>query len=273
MLRKHHLAVDTHTRKLRDMYCHLEDLDNGGRRHNLWLRGLPEDVEAAHLQDEVTRIFNNLLNRPRDIPIAMERIHQALRPKGKDSDPPGDVFCCIVDYRLKEELLKKARTLTPLKYRGSELRLFQDLLNNLTAQKGTETPSGGASCQRYCLSLEIPLRSGGNSTRMLGSPQRFSTISVKRWESHSQKCRIGTRNFVPLCCLCHLPESNPWRPKMSAIVDTALLRKQDRRYPVLTLLLMTALQSPHALEEPEGIGKGRQFLCHMQKAILYLFSS
>lgn len=136
-IRHQNLAIDTHTRQLRDVNRHLEDLDNRGRRHNLRLRGLPETVDADHLQSEVIHIFNNILGRPREVPIAMERIHRALRPKGKDSDPPRDVVCCIIDYRLKEDILRAARSLTPLLHNGTELRLFQDL-SNITLQRRRE---------------------------------------------------------------------------------------------------------------------------------------
>lgn len=128
-IRRNHQILDTHTRQLRDMNHHLEDLDNRSRRHNLCLMGLSENIDAKHLQAEVTSLFNNMLERPKVTPITMERIHRALRPKGKDEDPPRDVVCCIVDHQLKEELLRKACILAPLLYNGMELRIFQDLPN------------------------------------------------------------------------------------------------------------------------------------------------
>lgn len=71
-------------------------------------------MNAEHLQEEVNCIFNGILNRPTGTPIIMERLHRALRPKGKDTEPPRDVVCCIVDYQLKEELLSRARAVAPL---------------------------------------------------------------------------------------------------------------------------------------------------------------
>lgn len=49
-LRHMHQAVDTHTLQLGDMNCHMEDMGNRGRRHNLRVRGLPETVEQDQLQ-------------------------------------------------------------------------------------------------------------------------------------------------------------------------------------------------------------------------------
>lgn len=37
------------------------------------------------------------------------------------------MICCIVDFHLKEEILKKAHTKAPLTHNGMDTRLFQDL--------------------------------------------------------------------------------------------------------------------------------------------------
>lgn len=57
----------------------------------------------------------------------MERIHRALRPKGRETNPPRDIICCIVDYKLKEDILRQARGKHPLQYNGAHLQIFQDL--------------------------------------------------------------------------------------------------------------------------------------------------
>lgn len=119
--------VDSHTRQLRDMQRHLEDLDNRGRRHNLRIRGLPESVEGDHISPAIISIFNSLLNRPAHTPVEMERIHRALRPKGRETDPPRDIICCIVDFRLKEEILKMARGRPQILHNGAQVQIYQDL--------------------------------------------------------------------------------------------------------------------------------------------------
>lgn len=67
-IRQAHHILDTHTLQLRDLNRHMEDLDNQGRRHNLRLRGLPETVDADHLQAD----FNSLLERPPSTPIGIK---------------------------------------------------------------------------------------------------------------------------------------------------------------------------------------------------------
>lgn len=108
VLRKATRRIDTHTMQLIEIQRRVEDLDNRGRRHNLRIRGMPEAITAEHLSPAVTGLFNDLLNRLPQTPISMERIHRALRPKGRDTDPPRDIICCIVNYRPKEEILRQS---------------------------------------------------------------------------------------------------------------------------------------------------------------------
>lgn len=116
--RAHHV-LDTHSIQLRDLNRHMEDLDNCDRCHNLRLWGLPKA--------EVINLFNTLLEKPCATPIGMKCIHRVLRPQGRKSDPPRDVVCCIIDYQLKEEIPRKARSKIPLSHNGVEIRLFQDI--------------------------------------------------------------------------------------------------------------------------------------------------
>lgn len=133
VLRKATRRIDTHTIQLREIQRHVEDLDNRGRRHNLRIRGIPETVPAEDISSAVTSLFNDLLNRPPQTQISMERIHRALRPQGRDTDPPRDIICCIVDYRLKEEILRQARLRRQLQYAGTSVQIFQDL-SSITLQ-------------------------------------------------------------------------------------------------------------------------------------------
>lgn len=67
----------------------------------------------------------------------MERIHGVLRPRGKESDPPRDVVCCVIDFQLKEEILHSARANNPLTHNNADIQLFQDL-SNITLQRRRE---------------------------------------------------------------------------------------------------------------------------------------
>ena len=81
-------TYDMHLPHMFELHRHVEDLDNRGRRHNIRVRGLPEGIDQASMPLAVCAIFNDLLERPADAPIEMERIHRALRPPPRDSEPP-----------------------------------------------------------------------------------------------------------------------------------------------------------------------------------------
>lgn len=128
---------DSYSLLLRDFNRHLEDLDNRGRRNNLRVRGVPESIDSQMIPQALAAIFNDLLGRPPETPVKMERAHRALRPRGRESDPPRDIICCITSFPLKEEILRNARIRQHLQYQGSEIRLFQDL-SNITLQRRRE---------------------------------------------------------------------------------------------------------------------------------------
>lgn len=72
-------------------------------------------------------IFNDVLGRSLESPIEYECLHRALKPSGRDTDPPRDVVYCLVNFRLKEEIFRMARDHHNLLYHGTEVKFFQDL--------------------------------------------------------------------------------------------------------------------------------------------------
>lgn len=113
--------------QLRDLQRNVEDLDNRGRRHNLRVRGIPESVEQDGILSVVTGLFNHVLDRPEQTPIPMERIHRALRPKGRDTDPLRDIICYVNYFSIKEEILQIASEKSTLEYNGGPVHIYQDL--------------------------------------------------------------------------------------------------------------------------------------------------
>ena len=90
------------------------------------MRGVPEIIEGDQIQREVTTLFNSIVGKPPHTFIDFERIHRALRPKGRDTDPPRDIICCMSDFKLKEEILNKARG-QRLYCGETPVQLYQDL--------------------------------------------------------------------------------------------------------------------------------------------------
>lgn len=106
---------------------HLEDLDNRGRGCNLRILGLPEPVEQTQLEKNVVEFFNALLDRALETPVAMERLHHALRARPRENEPPRDVVCCLISFELKKRSRKKRTNEVGSPPYRTELQLFQDL--------------------------------------------------------------------------------------------------------------------------------------------------
>lgn len=132
-LRHVNCKTDANTSHLRDLHCQIEDLENRSRRHNLRVRGLPESMDIDQISPTITEIFNNLLGRPPLTVIKMERVHRALKPRGKATDPPRDVICHIEDFQLKENILRNAILRSKYTYEGQTISFYQDL-SNITLQ-------------------------------------------------------------------------------------------------------------------------------------------
>lgn len=126
-LRHVNRKADTNTMLLRELHRQTEDLENRSRRHNLRVRGLPESIDFDQLSPAILGIFNDLLGRPPLTSIGMERLHRALRPRGKPTDPPRDVICHINDFLLKENILRNAKLRSNIRFEGSTIMIFQDL--------------------------------------------------------------------------------------------------------------------------------------------------
>lgn len=99
--------VNSHTLQLHDLHRHVEEL--GKKTQPEDYRSSRTRFESDQIVPTVTDIFNRLLDRPPDTQIAMERIHRALRPRGRETDPQRDIICYINDFAIKESVLKKAR--------------------------------------------------------------------------------------------------------------------------------------------------------------------
>lgn len=124
----HTHRLDTHSDILQDLYRRVEDLDNRGRRHNIRVRGLPETVPLGKLEATVIGIFNDLLERPPDSPLSLERCNSALWPQGPPSAPPRDVITYVTSFQLTEAMLRKARVRELVQYDENTIQLYQDLL-------------------------------------------------------------------------------------------------------------------------------------------------
>lgn len=101
--------------------------DNRGRRNNLRVRGVPEEIEAERIPSALATIFNTLLGRPEEATVHLVRAHRALCPRPQNDSSPRDIVCCLVDFGLKELILQKARGQDEIVFNSNKIELYQDL--------------------------------------------------------------------------------------------------------------------------------------------------
>lgn len=112
---------------LQELQRKIEDLNNRGPRHNIRIRGLPEDVQPDKLEAVIFLIFNDLLEWSPDS-IELERFHRVLHPRGEAGALPWDVLYCVVSFPIKEEILRRARDREHITYGGGgTVELYQNL--------------------------------------------------------------------------------------------------------------------------------------------------
>ncbi|CAH2321749.1 Hypothetical predicted protein [Pelobates cultripes] len=105
VVQAHNRAVDltnTLLTRVTDLELELEDVSNRSRRNNLRIRGLPDSVGEADLEEtRVTCFKQSLPDIPEHLWI-VDRVHRALRARGpKNSPTPRDVIMKWHYYKTK----------------------------------------------------------------------------------------------------------------------------------------------------------------------------
>lgn len=158
----------------------MEDLDNWRHRNNFRVQGIPDSVEQDQIQHAVSAIINDLLDRPLATVIEMKRIHGVLHPRGRDTDPPRGIVCCLTSFRLKKDILRKACKRIQISYWGADIKIIQDL-SNITLQHQKDLHpllevlrAQGAHYRwkfPFCLSASLP-----GKTALLNVPEDLTNL-------------------------------------------------------------------------------------------------
>lgn len=121
------VAREEVTDQVAQLHLLIDDLENRNRRRNIRIRGLPEATRQTDLKATVTAIFNNCLERPPETPIAIDRVHRTLGPRGPTEDRPRDVLCCLHNYSVKEDILQRAWIRGHVDFDGAQIALLPDV--------------------------------------------------------------------------------------------------------------------------------------------------
>ncbi|CAH2220401.1 nucleoside diphosphate kinase 7 [Pelobates cultripes] len=119
------VAVTRQGNMLLTLRRQVEDLENRSRRNNIRVRGLPES-DSDQLQVSLSALFQQLLGDQAPDTFHIERAHRALGPMRQDGSPR-DAICHIASHGVKDQIMAAARVQSPIRFRGAEVALYQDL--------------------------------------------------------------------------------------------------------------------------------------------------
>ena len=87
-LQAHEAILNDHTVQIQRLMLAQDDQENRARRNNIRVRGLPEVIETKDLAPVITAIFNDLLQKDKEAPIELDRVHRAIGPKNPNPGHP-----------------------------------------------------------------------------------------------------------------------------------------------------------------------------------------
>ncbi|OCT72227.1 hypothetical protein XELAEV_18035196mg [Xenopus laevis] len=108
----------------------MQDAENRSRGNNVRIRGIPEEIPQADLKPTLMALFNNLLEQDQDTAITIERLH---RVAGNRTGRVRDVLCCLHNFTMKEQILRREAKIVQLK--GDTIEIYQDLAHSPVYQR------------------------------------------------------------------------------------------------------------------------------------------
>jgi len=137
-------TVDTRVQMLENqiqsMAEHIDDLENRGRRKNVRVIVLPEDVEGSNPTKFFESWLPDLLQMETKAGrVKIGRAHRTLAPKPGPNQRPRPVLIRFHNFVDKQRVLEAARRSGTVKYQVSTIMFFRDLLAAvLRKRKGFE---------------------------------------------------------------------------------------------------------------------------------------
>uniref|UniRef100_A0A8C5PPN5 Uncharacterized protein n=1 Tax=Leptobrachium leishanense TaxID=445787 RepID=A0A8C5PPN5_9ANUR len=116
-----------------------EDISNRSRRNNLSIRGLPESVAAAELENTLVGVFKRMVPSLPTERLHLDRAHRVFRSPTARSNQPRDVVVRLHYFQSKEAIQRAGREMA-VEYEGSTLQLFQDIAPATLAKRRAWRP-------------------------------------------------------------------------------------------------------------------------------------
>lgn len=136
----HLLEMETRYAALSSKYDKLQekvdDLENRGRRCNLRLLGIPEDLEQRNPTRFIAGLLHAVLGGPNGLekPPILDRAHRAAgRPT--EGGRPRPFIICVHYYHENEQIQRLAREKGRLEYQGKQIFIFPDYSADLNKRR------------------------------------------------------------------------------------------------------------------------------------------
>lgn len=137
-----------HQCNLMDVQLQLLDLENRGRRRNIRIRGLPENITQEALKDQITAIFNHYLGRAATDVIVIDRLHRVMNRKPNAGNRPRDVLCRLHYSADKEAIMRETWDKGPFLLNGTQIMLLHDLAGKTLAMRKILKPATDLAKQK-----------------------------------------------------------------------------------------------------------------------------
>ncbi|KAF7645583.1 hypothetical protein LDENG_00201620 [Lucifuga dentata] len=86
----------------------ITDLERRSWRNNLLIFGLPENTESTDMATYIERLLKKELEIPEGTKLQIQRAHRVLNKKPPPDITPRSIIVNVLEYEMKEAILKKA---------------------------------------------------------------------------------------------------------------------------------------------------------------------
>uniref|UniRef100_A0A087YQ94 L1 transposable element RRM domain-containing protein n=1 Tax=Poecilia formosa TaxID=48698 RepID=A0A087YQ94_POEFO len=112
-----------------------ENLESTARCNNLRIYGIPEGEEKSDMISFVTDMMRTSLRLPKDMDLCLEKAHQSLNTKPKDSTPLRSIIVRFSNYRVKEKVIQTAWNRRDVTHHGRRIYFDQDYTANIQKKR------------------------------------------------------------------------------------------------------------------------------------------
>lgn len=122
-------------KELTDLRGKCEDMEGRMRRCNIRILGVPEEPGSSSTTS-VSKLLKDMLKLDKDIII--DRSHRSLAPKRQDGKPRA-IIAKLHHYQDCVEILRRARTQSPLRLNGAPVAIFPDYTTTVARARAAFT--------------------------------------------------------------------------------------------------------------------------------------